>query len=122
MGWGWLIDLIFGMVVVDVPIKLSRKFKVDPKTQTHFLSDLFFLIVIRPVVGIYNHNLLPPPSRRVGVVWSTWFLIWWQEIFSSMVVVDAQIKLPRKFQVDPKTQTHFLSDLFFLIAIRPVYL
>ena len=36
-----------------------------------------------------------------------------------MVVVDAPIKLPRKFQVDPKTQTHFLSDLFFLIAIRP---
>ena len=47
----------FGMVVVDAPIKLPRKFQVDPKTQTHFLSDLFFLIAIRPVVGIYNHNV-----------------------------------------------------------------
>ena len=54
MGWGWLIDLIFGMVVVDVPIKLPRKFQVDPKTQTHFLSDLFFLIAIRPVVGLWH--------------------------------------------------------------------
>ena len=56
MGWGWLIDLILGMVVVDVPIKLPRKFQVDPKTQTHFLSDLFFLIAIRPVVGLWHHN------------------------------------------------------------------
>ena len=44
------------MVVVDAQIKLPRKFQVDPTTQTHFLSDLFFLIAIRPVVGIYNHN------------------------------------------------------------------
>ena len=56
MGWGWLINLIFGMVVVDVPIKLPRKFQVDPKTQTHFLSDLFFLIAIRPVVDFWTHN------------------------------------------------------------------
>ena len=55
MGWGWLINLI-GMVVVDAPIKLPRKFQVDPKTQTHFLSDLFFLIAIRPVVGFCTHN------------------------------------------------------------------
>ena len=33
--------------------------------------------------------------------------------------VNAHIKLPRKCQVDPTTQTYFLSDLFFLIAIRP---
>ena len=44
------------MVVVNAQIKLPRKFQVDPTTQTHFLSDLFFLIAIRPVVGIYNHN------------------------------------------------------------------
>ena len=56
MGWGCLIDLIFGMVVVDAQIKLPRKFQVDPKTQTHFLSDLFFLIAIRPVVGFCTHN------------------------------------------------------------------
>ena len=36
-----------------------------------------------------------------------------------MVVVNAHIKPPRKFQVDLTTQPHFLSDLFFLIAIRP---
>ena len=44
------------MVVVDAQIKLPRKFQVDPKTQTHFLSDLFFLIAIRQVVSIYSHN------------------------------------------------------------------
>ena len=55
MGWGWLINLI-GMVVVDAPSKLPRKFQVDPKTQTHFLSDLSFLIAIRLVVGFCTHN------------------------------------------------------------------
>ena len=44
------------MVVVDAQIKIPIKFQVDPTTQTHFLSNLFFLIAIRPVVGIYNHN------------------------------------------------------------------
>ena len=38
MGWGCLINLIFGMVVADAQIKLPRKFQVDPKTQTQFLS------------------------------------------------------------------------------------
>ena len=44
------------MVVVDAQIKLLRKFQVDPTTQTQFLSDLFFLIAIRPVVGFCTHN------------------------------------------------------------------
>ena len=55
---GRLIDLIFGMVVVDAPIKLPRKFQVDQLTPTHFLSDLFFLIAIRPVVGFCTQNEL----------------------------------------------------------------
>ena len=53
LGLG-LSDRQIGMVVVNSQIKLPRKFQVDPKTQTHFLSDLFFLIAIRPVVGLWH--------------------------------------------------------------------
>ena len=49
-------DLIFGMVVDNAHIKLPRKFQVDPTTQTHFLSDLFFLIAIRPAMVLKHHT------------------------------------------------------------------
>ena len=98
------------MVVVDAQIKLPRKFQVDPTTQTHFLSDLFFLIAIRPAMVLKHHTKIP-------YGWGCLINL----IFGMVVVVVvAQIKLPRNFQVDLTTQTHFLSDLFFLIAIHPV--
>ena len=39
------------------------------------------------------------------------------DLILGMVVVNAQIKLPIKFQVDPTTQTDLLSDLFFILIL-----